>query len=177
VEKYSRLGWQAEGYDVDPDASRAATSRGVKVTVAPLLKDAGFAPGSFDAVTMWDSLEHVHDPKAHLHVASSLLKPSGRLWIGIPDLDSWPSRLFREHWHHVAAPIHVTYWSRRSLNKAADMLGMKIARTIVPRKTACTRPSLHNVSMPGIAKKALGIPLRVVDRVAKGGHLVVEMHH
>ena len=45
---------------------------------------------SFDLVTMWHSLEHVHDPKRVLSEARRLLRSGGRVAIAVPNFDGWP---------------------------------------------------------------------------------------
>jgi len=42
---------------------------------------AGQQPGSFDAITCMEMLEHVPDPGAILHTCAALLKPGGRLFV------------------------------------------------------------------------------------------------
>lgn len=59
----------------------------------------GFA-GSFDLVTLWDTIEHVNDPRSTLEGAFNLLKPGGWLFLDTPSRDTifyraslWSSRL------------------------------------------------------------------------------------
>jgi 2-polyprenyl-3-methyl-5-hydroxy-6-metoxy-1,4-benzoquinol methylase len=47
-----------------------------------------FAPGSFDAITMWDFLEHVRDVREVLHHAHRLLAPRGVLLVFTIDCTS-----------------------------------------------------------------------------------------
>src|SRR5215467_14113891 len=53
------------------------------------LEHTKFATASFDAVTMWDVLEHVPDPLGFLQACASLLKPGAHLFVNVPDLDSF----------------------------------------------------------------------------------------
>lgn len=179
ISQYNGLGWSAEGFDVDHDAANCGRTRGALVTVAPSLHAVAYESNSFDAITMWDSLEHVAEPLSLLREALRILRPTGHLWIGAPDLDSWPSRLFRENWLHVAAPVHYTYWSEASLRYAANLLGLRVSSITIPRKTACTRLSTlyawkHRKVLKA-AVHALSLPWKVVDKLLKGGHIVVAM--
>jgi MPBQ/MSBQ methyltransferase len=46
---------------------------------------AGFAPGSFDAVTLWNVLEHIEDAGALLRSVDRLLRPGGQVFMICPN--------------------------------------------------------------------------------------------
>ncbi|QWG25098.1 class I SAM-dependent methyltransferase [Bradyrhizobium sediminis] len=48
----------------------------------------GFVPGSFDAVTLWNVLEHIDDAAALLRSVDRLLKPGGQIFIVCPNYDA-----------------------------------------------------------------------------------------
>ena len=73
VEAARDRGWDATGIDLNPSAVEFGRSRGLDLrTVA--LEDAGFAAGSFDAISLFDVLEHLLDPAAH---AARVHRPAG----------------------------------------------------------------------------------------------------
>lgn len=79
----SRLdGW---GLDPSPDAVAYCRERGlVHVSQGSIEHLADAVPGSFDAVTMWDVLEHVADDHAALVAAHSVLRPGGAIILSVP---------------------------------------------------------------------------------------------
>lgn len=63
-----------------------------------------FAPGSFDAITSFDSIEHWHrSPKSVLHRALTWLKPGGLLVLGLPNCVNLRKRL--------TVPFGIGKWS------------------------------------------------------------------
>src|SRR5207253_8058958 len=79
LHRVRKQGWDATGLDVARLAVQGArneTSAGVLVGTLPHPE---LLPASFDVVTMWHALEHVHDPLAVLAEARRLLAPGGRL--------------------------------------------------------------------------------------------------
>jgi SAM-dependent methyltransferase len=78
----------------------------------------------FEAITMWDVLEHVIDPVAFLQLACSLLKPGGYLILNIPNLDSMPARFLGSRWPLIL-PEHLNYFNTSSLKIAAEKAGLK----------------------------------------------------
>jgi len=82
----SQIGWDAHG--VDPDSAFVDFAKrrfGLTNVVAAELEDAGFADGSFDAITLNGVLEHIPRPRAALVHAARLLAPGGILFFEVPN--------------------------------------------------------------------------------------------
>jgi SAM-dependent methyltransferase len=75
-----RAGWRAEGVELSHRHVMAARARGLTVHEGDVAT-APLAPGSYSAITMWDVLEHVVDPRAALATARRLLAPGGVLLV------------------------------------------------------------------------------------------------
>lgn len=66
----------------------------------------------FDAVTMFDVIEHLPDPDAGIAHAARLLKPGGTLVLSSADMDAWTWRwLGSGHWY-LQTPQHLSVISR-----------------------------------------------------------------
>jgi SAM-dependent methyltransferase len=119
-------GWQVAG--VEPSESlwrqaREALAGSGEVHCATL-EEAGLPAGSFDAVTLWDVLEHVPDPVGFLRACTALLKPGGHLFLNVPDLESPEARLMGRRWP-LLLPEHLNYFTRGSLRLCADKAGLE----------------------------------------------------
>jgi 2-polyprenyl-3-methyl-5-hydroxy-6-metoxy-1,4-benzoquinol methylase len=100
-------GWMVTGIEPSPVAARYVRDEvGVDV-VQGVLNDAPFAPASFDAITMWDVLEHVYDPRAVLAQVARLLRPGGVFVANHPNLDSIDRRVFGKFWLGYELPRHL----------------------------------------------------------------------
>ena len=78
-------GWTPSGIDICPlTAEKAAREFGLDITVGAF-EDQTFDGARFDAVTMLDVLEHVHDPLATLRHVHALLRPGGAVYIAVPN--------------------------------------------------------------------------------------------
>lgn len=81
-------GWEVLGVDISEFAAQYAASQyGLRV-VAGRLQDLECPDGHFDAVTMWDLLEHVLDPTGELLQANRVLRPGGVLALSTPCADT-----------------------------------------------------------------------------------------
>jgi 2-polyprenyl-3-methyl-5-hydroxy-6-metoxy-1,4-benzoquinol methylase len=80
----------------------------------------------FDAITMWHFLEHDYDPVRTLQTAKDLLKPSGRLVIEVPRLDSLTFRLYGNRWPGLQAPQHTVLYDREMLLRMVRKAGLEV---------------------------------------------------
>jgi 2-polyprenyl-3-methyl-5-hydroxy-6-metoxy-1,4-benzoquinol methylase len=121
-------GWEPIGLDRDP--RKAAFARDVLTIEAHgrRFEDADFASEAFDAVTMWDSLEHLHHPRAALREIRRILKPEGYLLLRVPSLDSLDARLFGPYWAGLDPPRHLTVLSRKTLLRLLGEAGFTVER-------------------------------------------------
>jgi 2-polyprenyl-3-methyl-5-hydroxy-6-metoxy-1,4-benzoquinol methylase len=120
------LGWKVTGLDVSPVAvERIRTHLGLHALTGSL-PHPELSPGSFDVVTMWHSLEHVHDPLAVLRAASQLLTPGGRLLVAVPNVDSLPFRWFGPAWLGLDLPRHLTHFTPATLSASVRAAGFRV---------------------------------------------------
>ncbi len=109
VEAAAARGWQASGVEISPHASAEARKLGLDVRTGTL-EDAGFANESFECVTMWDVLEHVPDPIAHMMEVRRVLAPGGLVVIGTPDWGHSARVMKGERWRHLKPAEHIFYF-------------------------------------------------------------------
>jgi len=74
----------ARGIETDPALVRHARSQDLDIEVLDFPRQV--PPGSFDAVTLFDVLEHFEDDRAALRAVDGLLAPGGFLFITVPAL-------------------------------------------------------------------------------------------
>ncbi|WP_197064961.1 class I SAM-dependent methyltransferase [Leptolyngbya sp. KIOST-1] len=81
---------QVTNLDLDPQFAKAACNQKPNVTfVCGNAAQLPFPDHSFDAVTMFDVLEHIPDDAAAISEALRVLKPGGYLLVSTPDRSIW----------------------------------------------------------------------------------------
>jgi SAM-dependent methyltransferase len=122
-----RLGWSAEGTEVDAEAAaHARTEHGLTVHLGPL-ETLGFPDGAFDAVVMNHVIEHVHDPVSLLKECRRILRPGGRLIVVTPNAMSLGHRMLKADWYALEHPRHLCLFSRITLRECAERAGFGFA--------------------------------------------------
>lgn len=124
-----KLGYRAEGIEPATRAAATAQAAGLKVRMG-LLHEAGYADGEFDAVTLFEVIEHLKEPLALLQECKRILRPGGILLIGTGNAAGWSAIAMGAHWEYFDISKHgghISFYSPASLEKLAVQAGFKVA--------------------------------------------------
>ena len=91
-------GWEVLGIEPSRWLADRARDRLGEAVLCARLEEVTLTPASFDAVCLWDVLEHVPDPEAFLARAVAALRPGGLLALNVPNLRSWIARALGRRW-------------------------------------------------------------------------------
>jgi 2-polyprenyl-3-methyl-5-hydroxy-6-metoxy-1,4-benzoquinol methylase len=141
LERMHRQGWAVTGIDMCAPVVHRLRARSGFPVLAGSLPHPALAPHSFDVVTMWQSLEHVHDPLAVLEEAGRLLVPGGRLWVAVPNIDSLPFRWFGAAWYGLDLPRHLTHFTPWTLQVMLEQAGFRVGPVRMVRHSRWLRTS------------------------------------
>ncbi|MEO6219344.1 MAG: class I SAM-dependent methyltransferase [Ginsengibacter sp.] len=81
---------------------------------------------SFDAITMWHVLEHVHDLHEYTNQVKSLLKPNGRLFVAVPNYTCFDEEIYKESWAAYDVPRHLYHFSPASMKELFYLHGFQV---------------------------------------------------
>jgi 2-polyprenyl-3-methyl-5-hydroxy-6-metoxy-1,4-benzoquinol methylase len=112
------------GVDVSEVAVTAARDRGLDARAGDLLEVD--VQGSFGAVCLWDTIEHLAAPDAVLRRATELLAPGGHVFLTTGDFGSLLARMQGLRWRQIHPPTHLFYFTRRSLARLCQRVGLKV---------------------------------------------------
>ncbi len=124
----AEAGWEATGVEISAHACTVARSKGCEVHQGRL-EEAPLPAGSFDAVVLWDVIEHLPDPNAMIQQALDLLTPGGVLLMKTPDGRALapsvnPLRTLYRHFVYPAnTPEHVFHFTPDQLTTLAQRNG------------------------------------------------------
>jgi SAM-dependent methyltransferase len=138
-----KLGWQVTGVDTSVRAiERIRAELGLEAH-AGSLPHTELATQGFDLITMWQSLEHVHEPLPTLCEARRLLVPGGMVIISVPNIDSLPYRWFGPSWFGLDLPRHLTHFTPPTLCLMLEKAGFQVRSTQRVRHSDWLRSSMQ----------------------------------
>lgn len=105
-----QAGWTVTGLEPDEKARDVARRR---YQLAPLPPGElwRLGEGSFQAITLWHVLEHVHDLHGYLEQMHRVLHPQGRLFVALPNYTSLDARIYGPYWAAYDVPRHLYHFS------------------------------------------------------------------
>ena len=131
-------GWRAEGVEISKFAADfAREKRGLAVFNGDLERFPG-QDGTFDAVTFWDSIEHVTHPLENLNTAVRLLRPGGVVLLTTDNFDCLVADAARLAYRASAGTVRYalervfikpnrSYFSEATLRALLEASGLRIA--------------------------------------------------
>ncbi|MBL7710509.1 MAG: class I SAM-dependent methyltransferase [Chitinophagaceae bacterium] len=125
VQVMKQAGWQVTGLEPDADARKVA-AQVYNTTLTDIAQFNDLPVGSFDAITMWHVLEHVHELQRYMQQLKALLKENGKLFIAVPNYRSTDAAIYKEHWAAYDVPRHLYHFSPRSIELLMEKNGMKV---------------------------------------------------
>lgn len=164
VAEAASAGWSAVGLEPNPTmVAHARTALGLEVSEGTL-ESATLSPGSFEAVTLWEVIEHIPAPREMVGAIFELLEPGGFLALSTPDAGSRVARIAGRRWlGWRKVPEHLYFFDRSSLRRLLTSVGFDIVRMryvsiVVPVAYAWERLT----SMTGVAAG-----VRLPERIAR----------
>ncbi|MEI7723884.1 MAG: class I SAM-dependent methyltransferase [Bacteroidota bacterium] len=121
-------------YGVEPsEKARVFAQQVNKISVTDKLSDYGNAQHSFNCISMWHVLEHVHDLNETLEMVKALLKPDGVFIVAVPNCNSWDAQHYGNFWAAYDVPRHLYHFTDITLTKLVSKHGF-IIRKLLPQK-------------------------------------------
>ena len=118
--------YDASGFDISPKAV-AWSREHFKVCnrVASIYDLPSDIEGPFDAVTCWDTIEHLDDPLKALMQLRKITKPYGYLFLSTPNASSLAAKFLGKQWHYLDPIQHLSLFSRNNLTSMLNMAGFR----------------------------------------------------
>jgi 2-polyprenyl-3-methyl-5-hydroxy-6-metoxy-1,4-benzoquinol methylase len=121
---------RAEGVEPAPLAAQSANSAGLKVTCG-LLHEAHFPDASFDALTLFEVIEHLKAPADLLKECRRILRPGGVMLIGTGNTASWTVGAMKGRWEYfdiAGHGGHISFFNPTSIAMLARQCGFDVAQ-------------------------------------------------
>ena len=120
-----KKGWEISG--IEPDAGARQQAKNLfNIDLNETNSLNGLPEKSFDAITLWHVLEHVHQLHTYVEKLRSLLKPDGKLFVAVPNYKSVDSSIYKLYWAAYDVPRHLYHFTPKSINNLMAQHGLKV---------------------------------------------------
>jgi SAM-dependent methyltransferase len=148
-------GWTGiRGVEPSEDAIAKARPDIRPMISADVMRPGLFEPGSFDAVTMFQVLDHMPDPVGLLDECRRVLRARGVVLAFNHNVTAWSARLLGER-----SPIvdieHTYLYSPDTIRALLDRSGFEVVSVTPVRNTYSLRYLAHLLPLPGRQKTSL----------------------
>jgi SAM-dependent methyltransferase len=117
-------GWSATGVELTGEKRDRLARRGV-MAIGPG-QWPSLPAASVDAVTLWHSLEHLHEPLDVLRHVRRLLKPEGICVIAVPNAGSPQAKRDGSRWFGYDVPRHLWHFTTETIARLLAQAGFAV---------------------------------------------------
>ncbi|WP_114791638.1 class I SAM-dependent methyltransferase [Niabella yanshanensis] len=118
-------GWEVAGLEPESDA-RAIGKEEYGIDARPSHELFSLPPQSFNAVTLWHVLEHVHTLHEYVAQIKNLLATDGYLFIAVPNYTAKDAKVYGSYWAGYDVPRHLYHFSPKAMGQLVQQHGLEI---------------------------------------------------
>jgi 2-polyprenyl-3-methyl-5-hydroxy-6-metoxy-1,4-benzoquinol methylase len=99
--------------------------------------------GNYDVCCMWDTIEHLKEPHLFIEKIASEMNRDGILAVTTGDIGSLNARLRGKKWRQIRPPVHLHYFSGKTLIRLLERNGFQVVYVAHPGSYLSLRNILH----------------------------------
>ena len=127
VNEMKQHGWETIGLEPD-EGAREIAKQVHEIVLGDTSAFYRLNQGSFDAITLWHVLEHVHDLSAYVQQLKNVLNEKGKLFIAVPNYTSLEAATYKEYWAAYDVPRHLYHFSPAAMKTLLEKNGLRIVQ-------------------------------------------------
>lgn len=126
LDTMQQKGWKVQGIEPDAGARRNARELfSLELMDTHYLESLPAA--SFDAITLWHVLEHIHQLHPYIQKLKELLNPGGKIFIAVPNYTSADANIYGTYWAAYDVPRHLYHFTPVSIDKLMSRHQLKVS--------------------------------------------------
>lgn len=119
-------GYQVTGVEVSAEAREYAREKFGLEVLPPETFLSATDQQTFDFITLWHVLEHLHDLGAYMTRMRAALKDDGHMLIAVPNHWGYDAVHYKEYWAGFDVPRHLWHFNPATMERLAAKNGLKI---------------------------------------------------
>lgn len=125
-------GWDVVGVELSDYAANYARRKMKLPVITGTVMDTELDNDSFDLVTLWDVIEHLHNPREALTRIHHLLKADGLVALSTPNFGSLAANLLGKRWGFVGPGEHIYLFTPETLHRMLSRTGFEVIEMQTP---------------------------------------------
>ncbi len=125
LNEMKEYGWHVTGIEKSEDARKFAKSE-FNLDNLPTEELFKLKEKSYDVVSLWHVLEHIHQLTENMDTFFRLLKNDGKLIIAVPNHDSYDAKHYKQFWAAYDVPRHIWHFAPDQMKRLGEKHGFKL---------------------------------------------------
>ncbi|EIM77073.1 SAM-dependent methyltransferase [Nitritalea halalkaliphila LW7] len=115
-------GWEVAAFEPNEQAKNQILKKGIPLeeSLDNLNRD------SYDVITLYHVLEHIHDLRSTLKRLRKALREGGYLIVAVPNHDAYERSMYQEYWAAYDVPRHLYHFNRESIHYLCEKFKFEI---------------------------------------------------
>ena len=122
-------GWKIAATEPDQEARNVAVKR-VGESIFDTINDHQLEGKTFDIITLWHVLEHVHLLNETIEWLTKHLNPNGKIIIAVPNPQSYDAEKYGKFWAAYDVPRHLYHFTKTTMKKLMGYHGLQVLRIL-----------------------------------------------
>ena len=118
-------GWKINATEPDTEARNIASNR-VGATIYDNINNDDISSKTFDIITLWHVLEHVHLLNETIQWIKEHLNPGGKIIIAVPNPQSFDAKKYGRFWAAFDVPRHLYHFTSDTMKLLLDRHGLAL---------------------------------------------------
>lgn len=135
---------KCSGVDISEDAIKYARETTKVDAIAGDFLDLDIKEKT-NVICMWDTIEHLSNPKGFVEKAYDVLEPNGYICITTGDIGSLNARIRGRKWRQIHPPTHLQYFSRKTLTSLLNNSNFEVVDVTYPANKLSFRNIYYSI--------------------------------
>jgi 2-polyprenyl-3-methyl-5-hydroxy-6-metoxy-1,4-benzoquinol methylase len=114
--------WETFGIEASKEAREVSLKTG-SIIVGDIKE---LSDQSYDVITLWHVLEHLHQLNETIEKIKERLDPNGTVFIAVPNYESFDSKNYDVNWAAYDVPRHLWHFNKKSMTQLLENHGFKV---------------------------------------------------
>lgn len=123
LDRAAKSGWETWAVEVNQDAIRQLRTKGVAEIIIQPAEEFEAPPDYFDAVRMWDVIEHLKSPRKAMTNVHKVLRTGGFLKLATTNFASLSRKVNGPEWVYLNGADHIVLFEPATITRLLSEIG------------------------------------------------------